>query len=122
MVGVFAQSGGSFKPVASIPVNNGGTWQNAQELWAKDNGIWVKIFPVEVREPATGDLFQVNQFMWFRRPGNNTSQVWWGGTQVGVTSSEAVSMVIGAWTYYRGGWKEDYGNSQRYGIYRIGLL
>ena len=123
MVGVFAQNDGSFKPVASIPVNKGGTWQNAQEVWAKDNGVWVKIFPAEVREPATGDNYQRFSFAWDELTNIGRLIVWWNGVDVydGYPPAGAVSITLGAWTYYKGALGGTINANRRdYRIYRIG--
>lgn len=122
MVGVFAHSGGSFKPATSIPVNNGGTWQNAQEVWAKDNGVWVKVFPAEVREPATGETFIQGHTSWFFYSSVGQGGVNWDGALLFMSSeiqAGTTSFKYGSWTYYRGTHRVG-GNIAQYAIYRIG--
>lgn len=129
MVGVFAQSGGSFKPVGSIPVNNGGTWQNAQEVWAKDNGVWVKIFPLEVREPASGENYEYNpsvgdRFTWMISGHNGVLAIYWGGATINLSYPPGYDNIttfkVGGWTYYRGSLRLTQSAVRRYALYRIG--
>lgn len=72
-----------------------------------------------IREPASGDYFQQDVTMWFDRPGNNTTRLYWNG-HLGDHPIGSTAIVVGSWTYYRGSWRSDYGMSKRYGIYRLG--
>lgn len=76
-----------------------------------------------IREPASGELYSVNdwdpRYYW----GHNYSTVtiMWGSVVVNNDPPYNVSSrVIGTWTYYRGTYKAGDSDSAIYGIYRIG--
>lgn len=120
MVGIFAHDGGAFKPVSAVPVNNSGTWQNAQEVWAKENGIWTKVFPSEVREPPTGEFYNQDTYNW-RNIGSpsNSALITWNSDYTNAPFN-SVSFTSGSWTYYRGTYRANISIAALYGIYRIG--
>lgn len=121
MAGIYAHSGGNFKEVKTIPVKNGTVWQNAQEVWAKNGGVWVKVFPNLVREPATGELYLNNSHSWSHA--TNQGTVFWDATRMYQgpnINSNTISYTVGSWTYYRGAYQKTTFGIYSYAIYRIG--
>lgn len=78
----------------------------------------------ETRQPATGEYYNPNNYVWDQDMTNNNVVIRWLNVQVYSAVTLATIITVGGNTYYRGNLydqtNDQYGGStRRYGVYRI---